>query len=188
MKKRIIIAIAALLLLGLLLGLCQMLVVPKYADNREGVLISEYYDQRGGYDVLFVGDCEVYESFVPPLLWDKYGISSYVRGSAQQLPWQSYHILEETFRYGEKRGVSFIAGFGQDSYIDAVHSNACKTFLLNKTILHMGGCLEQQKMYSSSLPYNIQNKPLDMNVGYFFDGTSERRIFIPLSERRENDA
>ncbi len=97
-------------------------------------------------------------------------------------------LVEETFRYGEKRGVSFIAGFGQDSYIDAVHSNACKNFLLNKTILHMGGCLEQQKMYSSSLPYNIQNKPLDMNVGYFFDGTSERRIFIPLSERRENDA
>ena len=98
------------------------------------------------------------------------------------------NIVEETFRYGEKRGVTFIVGFGTDSYIDAIHSTACRNFLFNKTILHIGGHLDQQKLYSSSLPYNIQNRPLDLQTGYFFNGTTERQIFIPLSERGENDA
>ena len=39
MKKRICIALAALLLLSLLLCALQMLVIPKYTDNREGALI-----------------------------------------------------------------------------------------------------------------------------------------------------
>lgn len=97
-------------------------------------------------------------------------------------------MIEETFRYGEKRGVTFVAGFEPDSYIDAIHSTACRNFLLNKTIIHMGGHLDQQKLYSSSLPYNIQNKLLDMNIGYFFDGISERQIFVPLSDEEGKNA
>jgi hypothetical protein len=49
--------------------------------------------------VLFIGDCEVYECFTPPTLWEEYGITSYVRGSAQQLIWQSYYLLEDALRY-----------------------------------------------------------------------------------------
>ncbi len=99
MKKRIIITACAVLAIALILGLLQALVVPKYADNREGLLVGEYYAEAGGHDVIFVGDCEVYESFVPAVLWEKYGISSYIRGSSQQLVWQSYYLLEETFSY-----------------------------------------------------------------------------------------
>ena len=98
-RKRIIIAVCALLVIALVLGLLQALVTPKYIDNPEGLLTSEYYSEAGGHDVIFVGDCEVYESFVPAVLWEKYGISSYIRGSAQQLVWQSYYLLEETFQY-----------------------------------------------------------------------------------------
>ena len=107
MKKRILIAVCAVLLLAILLGLLQALVVPKYRENPEGALIGEYYDQAGGHDVLFIGDCEVYESIVPAVLWEKYGISSYVRGSAQQLVWQSYYILEESLRYEKPKAVVF---------------------------------------------------------------------------------
>ena len=56
MKKRIIVSVAVLLLLGILLWLLQLLVVPKYTDNREGALIGEYYAESGGHDVIFVGD------------------------------------------------------------------------------------------------------------------------------------
>ncbi len=49
--------------------------------------------------MLFIGDCEVYESFVPAILWEEYGISSYVRGGAQQLVWHSYYMLEDALRY-----------------------------------------------------------------------------------------
>ena len=107
MKKRILIAVCAILLLAVLLGFLQALVVPKYRENPEGALTGEYYSQAGGHDVLFIGDCEVYESIVPATLWKEHGISSYVRGSAQQLVWQSYYLLEETLRYEQPKAVVF---------------------------------------------------------------------------------
>ncbi len=107
MKKRILISISALLVIALILALLSALVVPKYADNREGALIGEYYGEAGGHDVIFIGDCEVYETFVPAILWEEYGISSYVRGSAQQLVWHSYYLLEETLEYETPKAVVF---------------------------------------------------------------------------------
>ena len=97
MKKRILISVCAIVAVCLVLTFLQALVMPKYIQNPEGLLVGEYYGEARGHDVVFIGDCEVYESFVPAVLWEEYGISSYVRGSAQQLVWQSYHILEETF-------------------------------------------------------------------------------------------
>ncbi len=107
MKKRILISVCAVLVLAILLWFVQLLVVPKYRDNPEGALIGEYYGEAGDHDVIFVGDCEVYESFVPATLFEEYGISSYIRGSAQQLVWQSYYLLEETFRYETPKAVVF---------------------------------------------------------------------------------
>ena len=78
----------------------QALLVPKYMEtSTEGALIGEYYNNAGNNDVIFVGDCEVYENFSPITLWEEYGITSYIRGSAQQMIWQSYYLMEETFRY-----------------------------------------------------------------------------------------
>lgn len=76
------------------------LLVPKYASEIvEGAMIREYYQEEKDHDLIFIGDCEVYENFSPQILWDDYGINSYIRGSAQQLIWQSYYILEDTLRY-----------------------------------------------------------------------------------------
>ena len=100
MKKKILLLTAALVVSALILGLLQALLMPKYMDNtKEGALIGEYYDNAGNNDVIFIGDCEVYENFSPITLWEEYGITSYIRGSAQQLIWQSYYLMEETFRY-----------------------------------------------------------------------------------------
>ena len=99
MKKTFIRA-TALILAVAILWLLQALLVPKYMDNtKEGALIAEYYDNAGNNDVVFVGDCEVYENFSPITLWEEYGITSYIRGSAQQLIWQSYYLMEEVFKY-----------------------------------------------------------------------------------------
>ncbi len=62
-------------------------------------MISQYYREAGGHDVIFVGDCEVYANFTPMEMYRQAGITAYVRGSSQQLIWQSYYILEETFQY-----------------------------------------------------------------------------------------
>ena len=100
MKKNVILCTCILLLSALLLGFLQMLLVPKYMSvSRDGALIGEYYNESPDHDVLFIGDCEVYECFTPPTLWEEYGITSYVRGSAQQLIWQSYYLLEDALRY-----------------------------------------------------------------------------------------
>ena len=107
MKKKIIIGVVALLLIAMVLTLFSALLTPKYITNPEGRLTGEYYSQAGDNDVIFLGDCEVYETFVPAVLWEKYGISSYVRGSAQQLIWQSYYILEETLKYETPKAVVF---------------------------------------------------------------------------------
>ena len=110
MKKiKIILPCVAILLVSvILLGLLQALVMPKYMTvSREGALIAEYYRENTSHDVLFIGDCEVYESFTPPTLWEEYGISSYIRGSAQQLAWHSYYLLEETLKYETPKAVVY---------------------------------------------------------------------------------
>ena len=101
MKKKLPIApIAAVCVFLALLWLLQLLLMPKYlSESPEGAIISEYYDNAGQNDVIFIGDCEVYENFSPVTLWEEYGIPSCIRGSAQQLIWQSYYLMEETFRY-----------------------------------------------------------------------------------------
>ena len=95
---------AALMILTLL----QMLLVPKYMEKSpEGALTGEYYAEAGNHDVIFIGDCEVYENFSPITLWQEYGITSYIRGSAQQTIWQSYYLLEETLSYETPKVVVF---------------------------------------------------------------------------------
>lgn len=108
MKKKIVINVGAFLVVLLVLFLLQRLLMPKYVSEiREGSLIEEYYDDVKDHDVVFIGDCEVYENFSPITLWEKYGITSYIRGSAQQLMWQSYYLLEETLKYEKPKAVVF---------------------------------------------------------------------------------
>ena len=99
--------IAVLLAFATLFGL-QRLVMPKYAgDMIEGVFTEEYYEETTPHDVLMVGDCEVYESFSPVDLWRDFGITSYIRGSAQQLVWQSYYLLKDALKYETPKVVVF---------------------------------------------------------------------------------
>lgn len=107
-KKVLFSGLAMVLTAGVLLAAYQRLVQPKYmSDVVEGNLIADYYNSGKDHDVLFIGDCECYENFSPVKLWEQYGISSYVRGSAQQLIWQSYYLLEDTLRYEKPKVVVF---------------------------------------------------------------------------------
>lgn len=92
----------------LLLAAAQRLLQPKYmSDVVEGNLVADYYKSSRDHDVMFIGDCECYENFSPVTLWRDYGIPSYIRGSAQQLIWQSYYLLEDTLRYEKPKVVVF---------------------------------------------------------------------------------
>lgn len=107
-KKSMVRAVCSVTFVIVTLFLLQRLLMPKYAsDVVEGNLIAEYYEEEKNHDVIFIGDCEVYENFSPKVLWEDYGINSYIRGSAQQLIWQSYYLLEDTLRYEKPKVVIF---------------------------------------------------------------------------------
>jgi hypothetical protein len=98
--KNLLGIIAVLLAFAIDLTLVTMLLQPKYmTDLEEGSFISQYYREAGNHDVLFVGDCEVYANFSPLEMFRQQGITAYVRGTSQQLIWQSYYVLQETFQY-----------------------------------------------------------------------------------------
>ena len=107
-KKRILAGVLVLCLTLGCLALLQRLLVPKYQTGIvEGSMIEEYYKEEADHEVIFVGDCECYENFSTIEMWEKYGITSYIRGSAQQLIWQSYYLLEDTLRYETPKVVVF---------------------------------------------------------------------------------
>ena len=91
---------AVILIFVLAVGLATRLLSPKYmTDLVEGSFISQYYRESKDHDVVFIGDCEVYANFSPMEMYRQEGITAYVRGTSQQLIWQSYYILKETFTY-----------------------------------------------------------------------------------------
>ncbi|HAN21659.1 MAG TPA: hypothetical protein DCP51_08320 [Clostridiales bacterium] len=108
MKKKIIINLAVFLIIIVILALVQNLLMPKYMSSIfEGNLVEEYYNNEKDNDVIFIGDCEVYSNISPITLWENYGITSFIRGSAEQLIWQSYYLLEETLTYEKPEVVVF---------------------------------------------------------------------------------
>lgn len=107
-KRKIIRAALSAFIVIISLFLLQRLLMPKYVDGIvEGAFIAEYYEEVKDFDVIFIGDCEVYENFSPVKLWEDYGINSYIRGSAEQYIWQSYYLLEDTLRYETPKVVIF---------------------------------------------------------------------------------
>lgn len=108
MKKKVLTGVVWCVVLALAVGFLNALFMPKYMSSiPEGAMIAEYYKEPTDHDVLFVGDCEVYENFSPDVLWREYGMVSYIRGSAQQLIWQSYYLLEEMLEKESPKVVVF---------------------------------------------------------------------------------
>ena len=75
MRKKIISVIISIVVVVVVLYCATRLVMPKYAtDIVEGNLIKEYYQEKNkDFDVVFFGDCEVYENFSPLKMWQEYG-------------------------------------------------------------------------------------------------------------------
>lgn len=107
-RKTVLSVIAVLMVFLAVFCLATQLLTPKYMESLvEGSMISQYYRESGGHDVIFIGDCEVYANYSPMELYRTHGITSYIRGTSQQLIWQSYYVLKETLRYETPRAVVF---------------------------------------------------------------------------------
>jgi hypothetical protein len=104
--KNILSVTAVLLIFVLLLSFVTRLLTPKYMETLvEGSFVSQYYREDKNHDVIFIGDCEVYANFSPMELYREAGITAYVRGTSQQLIWQSYYLLKETLKYETPKAV-----------------------------------------------------------------------------------
>ena len=78
----------------------QRLLMPKYQKGVvEGSFTEEYYKETVPHEVIFFGDCDVYENYSPIKMYQEYGISAYIRGSGEQYIWQSYYLLRDTLRH-----------------------------------------------------------------------------------------
>ncbi len=107
-KLRVIGAIALFLCLcGLLLGAAQALLVPHdRTANPEAFLMHDYVEaDASGDEVVFIGDCEMYESFSPVTLWQEHGIESRVVGTPGQQMWHSWAALCEVMERSSPRVV-----------------------------------------------------------------------------------
>ncbi len=107
---RALCVVLALLILAAIPAVLTPILMPKYLTvSKEGSLTEEYYASvaETDHDVIFIGDCEIFESFIPAILWEEYGITSYLRGGAQQLVWHSYYMLEDALRYETPKAVVF---------------------------------------------------------------------------------
>ena len=105
-RKTVLSVIAVLMVFLAVFCLATQLLTSKYMESLvEGSMISQYYRESGGHDVIFIGDCEVYANYSPMELYRTHGITSYIRGTSQQLIWQSYYVLKETLRYETPRAV-----------------------------------------------------------------------------------
>ena len=69
-KKTVLYIVSALVVALAGLWLLQRLLEPKYMHGIvEGAMIAEYYNEDMDHDVVFVGDCELYENISPAVLW-----------------------------------------------------------------------------------------------------------------------
>ena len=106
--KTVLSVIAVLLVFVAVFCLVTQLLTPKYmTDLVEGSMISQYYRESGDHDVIFIGDCEVYANYSPMEMYRSQGITAYIRGTSQQLIWQSYYVLKETLKYETPKAVVF---------------------------------------------------------------------------------
>ncbi|MCL1806920.1 MAG: SGNH/GDSL hydrolase family protein [Oscillospiraceae bacterium] len=101
-------SILSVLAIIALLFFADRLLMPKYMSGvYEGALIAEYYQSEKNHQLIILGDCEAYENISPFTLWEEYGYTSFIRGSPQQLIWQSYYLLEDTLRHETPDAVIF---------------------------------------------------------------------------------
>lgn len=104
MKKIIKRIVSCVLFVAILLGLLQvssLIFQPKSNDKASGI----HYPRANGIssepkdsiDTVFIGDSEVYHSFIPLNIWRDYGITSYDVSSPSQKLVYSMEFLKKTF-------------------------------------------------------------------------------------------
>lgn len=104
MKKIIKRIVSCVLFVAVLLGLLQvssLVFQPKSNDKASGIHYPRvngiFSEPKDSIDTVFIGDSEVYHSFIPLNIWRDYGITSYDVSSPSQMLVYSMEFLKKTF-------------------------------------------------------------------------------------------
>lgn len=104
MKKIIKRIVSCVLFVAILLGLLQvssLIFQPKSNDKASGIHYPRangiFNEPKDSIDTVFIGDSEVYHSFIPLNIWRDYGITSYDVSSPSQKLVYSMEFLKKTF-------------------------------------------------------------------------------------------
>lgn len=97
MKKSIIRIIYFFMILGTVLLCVNHVLKLKYSDGIYDM--TKFYElEDDTVDVLILGSSHAYLNFNTGVLWDEYGMASYVLGGSNQPMWNTYYYLKEALK------------------------------------------------------------------------------------------
>ncbi len=188
--------------------LAQKILSPKYMGKvAEGNFTEEYYRDDSKHELLIIGNCEAYENISPMKLWEEYGITSYIRGNANQLISQSYYLLKEALRYEKPKVVLLsiqamtVAEQSSEEYnrmvFDGMKWSADKLWGILSSRMEVEALTEYvfpvlryhsrwKELTREDFLYAFQEKPLKSYNGYYLRADIRPFTGFP-SERRKSD-
>ena len=103
-KKKLISAVIFLLIFCMLFVSVEELLKPKWGEGtggaRETLNAYGFYDEpEDTIDVMFFGSSYCFFAVSPMKMWEDFGYTSYVRGSANQSVFLTYYTLKESLKY-----------------------------------------------------------------------------------------
>lgn len=97
MKKTIIRIVCFVFLMLVVLNAANRIFKVKYGDGIYG--LTKFYElEDDTVDVLILGSSHAFENFNTGVLWDEYGMASYVLAGSIQPMWNTYYYLREALK------------------------------------------------------------------------------------------
>lgn len=97
MRKTVAKIVCFCLLLVCILGYADRIFAVKYSDGIYSV--TKFYEQKENtVDVLVLGSSHAFVDINTGVLWDEYGIASYILAGAVQPMWNTYYYLKEALK------------------------------------------------------------------------------------------
>lgn len=97
--RRIIRYVSFLLIFSALLSAVTMFFLPKWSYQEEvGQVSGLYKEDKNTIDVLGLGSCNMYSSFSPVIMYEKYGITGYNFCCPDQEQHTSYYFIKEALK------------------------------------------------------------------------------------------
>lgn len=127
-------------------------------DNLQRLITKGFYDEPDNtIDVLFLGDSNIYRSISPIVLWDLYGISSYVYGSPGQNSYISYYFLRDALKTQKPKTVVL--------NVDTLFS---KTKIKSGSLAKGFDDMENLRLKAEVILNNDIDAPITEKVAYIF--------------------